>query len=196
MKKPLKDLPKSVHDRLLTLAKRTGRPFNEVMQLYAMERFLYRLSCSKHSSSFVLKGGMMLRVWNAPVTRPTKDVDLLGRTTKNTVANLVSIVQELCAVDVEPDGMRFDPATAVGSVINEDAEYNGIRVKFMGLLGVSRASMQIDVGFGDAVVPSPVEIEVPALLDFPAPKLRGTNATPPSPRSFTPCSCSARPTLE
>lgn len=104
MTRPIKDLTKSVHTRLLTLAKRTGRPFNEVLQLYAMERFLYRLSRSKHSTSFVLKGGLMLRVWKAPVTRPTKDVDLLGRT-KNTVANLVSIVEQVCNEPVEPDGI-------------------------------------------------------------------------------------------
>ena len=139
MTRPIKDLAKSVHTRLLTLAKQTGRPFNEVLQLYAMERFLYRLSRSKHSTSFVLKGGLMLRVWKAPVTRPTKDVDLLGRT-KNTVANLVSIVQRVCIEEVEPDGMQFDPTTAVGTTINEDAEYNGIRVKFKGLLGVATLS--------------------------------------------------------
>lgn len=172
MTRPIKDLARSVHTRLLTLAKQTGRPFNEVLQLYAMERFLYRLSRSKHSTNFVLKGGLMLRVWKAPVTRPTKDVDLLGRT-KNTVANLVSIVQQVCSEPVEPDGMQFDGSTAVGTPIDEDAEYNGIRIKFTGLLGVARAPMQIDVGFGDAVVPSPVDIELPTLLNFPAPKLRG-----------------------
>lgn len=172
MTRQVKDVATSVHNRLLNLSKSTGRPFNEVFQLYAMERFLYRLSRSKHSNSFVLKGGLMLRVWKAPVTRPTKDVDLLGHTA-NTVANLVSIVQGVCAQPVDPDGMQFDATTAVGSLIKEDAEYNGIRVKFIGRLGVARASMQIDVGFGDAVEPPPLDIELPTLLDFPAPKLRG-----------------------
>lgn len=172
MTRQIRDLSKSVHTRLLALAKQTGRPFNEVLQLYAMERFLYRLSRSSHSASFVLKGGLMLRVWKAPVTRPTKDVDLLGRTA-NTVVNLVSIVRQVCEATVEPDGMQFDPASAIGTTINEDAEYNGVRVKFSGLLGVARVTMQIDVGFGDAVVPGPVDIEVPTLLDFPPPKLLG-----------------------
>lgn len=126
---------------------------------------LYRLAQSKHSKEFVLKGGLMLRVWKAPVTRPTKDVDLLGRT-KNTTRNLVLIVQDVCRHEVEADGMQFDPSTAVGSLINEDAEYNGVRVKFTALLGVARVTMQLDVGFGDAVVPGPVEVEIPPLLDF------------------------------
>jgi hypothetical protein len=33
--------------------------------------------------------------------------------------------------------------------------------------------MQIDVGFGDAVVPEPVDIDYPALLDLPPPRIRG-----------------------
>ncbi|MDP1823204.1 MAG: nucleotidyl transferase AbiEii/AbiGii toxin family protein [Archangium sp.] len=172
MTRPLKNLEKSVHTRLLNIAKKTNRPFIQVLQLYAMERFLYRLAQSKHSKEFVLKGGLMLRVWKAPVTRPTKDVDLLGRT-KNTTRNLVLIVQDVCRHEVEADGMQFDPSTAVGSLINEDAEYNGVRVKFTALLGVARVTMQLDVGFGDAVVPGPVEVEIPPLLDFPAPRMRG-----------------------
>ena len=95
MTRPIKDLAKSVHTRLLNLAKQTGRPFSELLQLYAMERFLYRLGHSSQAPNFVLKGGLMLRVWKAPITRPTRDVDLLGRTL-NTVANLVSIVRQLC----------------------------------------------------------------------------------------------------
>lgn len=132
-----------------------------------MERFLYRLSHSKHE-----KGGLMLRVWQAPVSRPTRDLDLLGRTA-NTIENLTEIVSAVCDEVVEPDGLVFDPKTVVGSLIKEDAEYNGIRVKFTALLGAAKVPMQIDVGFGDAVVPDPVDIEVPTLLDFPAPKLRG-----------------------
>lgn len=163
---------RSVHDRLLNLSKSSRRPFNETFQLYAMERFLYRLSKSAHSTKFVLKGGLMLRVWKAPVSRPTKDIDLLGHT-QNSVANLVSIVRAVCDQSVEPDGMRFDSSSIAGASINEDAEYNGIRVKFLGHLGTARASMQLDVGFGDAVEPPPVDIELPTLLDFPVTKLRG-----------------------
>ncbi len=167
----LKNFSRSVHDRLLNLARETERPFSELFQLYAMERFLFRLASSRHASNFVLKGGLMLRVWDAPISRPTKDVDLLGRTS-NTIENLVTIVREVCAVSVVVDGMRFDSSSAVGSMIKEDADYSGIRVRFSGYLGVAKAPMQLDVGFGDATVPAPVEVEVPPLLDFPAPRLR------------------------
>jgi len=40
----LSNVPASVHDRLLNQARDTGRPFNELLQYYGIERFLYRLA--------------------------------------------------------------------------------------------------------------------------------------------------------
>lgn len=166
-----KNLAKSIHDRLLSIGKSTRRPFNELLQLFAMERFLYRLGCSPHGRVFILKGGLMLRVWNAPITRPTRDTDLLGHT-ENSVNNLESLVRDVCRIEVEPDGLEFDGASVRGAIIKVDAEYSGVRVTFLGRLGTARVPMQLDVGFGDVVVPPPVEIEMPVLLDFPRPRLR------------------------
>lgn len=51
----------SVRRRLLNLARAQERPFQEVLQFYVMERFLYRLSRSAHADSFVLKGALETR---------------------------------------------------------------------------------------------------------------------------------------
>ena len=92
----------------------------------------------------------MLHVWKAPLARATKDVDFLGRI-DNSLENLERVVREICTADVEPDGMVFDPATVKTERIQEDADYEGVRVRFVGLLGKARVPMQIDVGFGDVV---------------------------------------------
>ncbi|MEJ7734127.1 MAG: hypothetical protein WKG00_33655 [Polyangiaceae bacterium] len=63
----VKNLEASVHARLQKHARATKRPFQELLQYYAMERFLYRLSKSPHCSRFVLKGALMLHVWDAPL---------------------------------------------------------------------------------------------------------------------------------
>ena len=52
----ISDLAASVRQRLQNNARDTGRPFQEVLQYFAMERFLYRLSKSPHVEKFVLKG--------------------------------------------------------------------------------------------------------------------------------------------
>jgi hypothetical protein len=90
-KRNLTNAPESAHNRLLNLARETKRPFNELLQHYAMERFLFRLGASDHADRFVLKGALMLRVWNLPLARPTMDIDLLGRTL-NSVDGLVEII--------------------------------------------------------------------------------------------------------
>ena len=121
---------------------------------------------------FVLKGAQMLRVWtNSPFARPTMDIDLLGRV-RNKIENLEEIVRQCCAVEVL-DGVIFDPQTVRGERIKKDAEYQGVRVFIRGFLGKIRLAVQIDFGFGDVVVPAPIEIVLPQLLDLGSPKLFG-----------------------
>lgn len=170
--KNVSNLAASVQARLQNHARATRRPFQELLQYYAMERFLYRLATTPHRSRFVLKGALMLHVWDAPLARATKDLDFLGRL-DDSLENIDHVVREICNAEVAPDGMVFDPATVRAGRIKEDADHEGVRVRFVGLLGKARVTMQLDVGFGDIVTPGPLDILYPALLDFPAPALSG-----------------------
>ncbi|MGB7208378.1 MAG: nucleotidyl transferase AbiEii/AbiGii toxin family protein [Pyrinomonadaceae bacterium] len=166
-----KNLAASIHQRLLNLARRENRTLNELLQYFAIERFLFRLGQTKYRQVFVLKGAQMLRVWNAPAARPTMDIDLLGKV-ENNLENLEEIVRECCLVEVD-DGVIFDAASVKAETIRKDGEYQGIKVLARGLLGKIKLNLQIDVGFGDAVIPAPVEIELPQLLDLGKPVLLG-----------------------
>jgi predicted nucleotidyltransferase component of viral defense system len=168
----VRDIAASVRARLLANAKQTGRPFQEVLQYFAMERFLFRLSVSPHAEKLVLKGGLMLTAWRAPLTRPTKDIDFLARM-PNEVDSVAAVVKDLCRQDVAPDGLAFDADSVQGRVIKEDADYEGVRVTFLGHLQNARVNMQIDMGFGDVVVPSATMLQYPTILDHAAPTLRG-----------------------
>lgn len=169
MKSP-RNIPASVRQRLLNRAKSDRRPFNELLQYYAMERFLYRLSQSAHADRFILKGALMLRVWRSPELRPTMDIDMLGRTS-NEEADIVAQIRDILTVDVETDGLAFDPDSIQAERIIEDADYEGIRIRFLGALGSARINMQIDIGFGDVVYPEPEESDLPTMLNSPAPRL-------------------------
>ena len=168
----VKNMGASVRQRLLNYAKANNRPFAEVLQYYAMERFLYRLSVSPHASKFLLKGALLLTAWRAPMSRPTMDIDLLGRTS-NEVDDIVNLLKEVAQVDVPDDGINFDLDSFAGSVIREDADYSGVRTVFTGHLNAARVTMQIDIGFGDVVTPEPERLAYPTILDFPAPALLG-----------------------
>ncbi len=108
--KGVRNTAASVRQRLLNRARNDQRPFNELLQYYAMERFLYRLSLSVHKNQFVLKGAMMLRVWQSPELRPTMDIDFLGRTS-NEEAAITTLIRDIIAVAVETDGLVFDPGS-------------------------------------------------------------------------------------
>ena len=166
-----RDIGASVRQRLLNRARAEGRPFQELLQYFAMERFLYRLASSPFADRFVLKGALLLTAWKAPVTRPTIDIDLAGRTS-NELEHIRLVVAELCQLDTEPDGLEFAADSIEVQRIKEDAEYEGVRIRFNATLAKARIPMQIDVGFGDVIVPKPVEVEYPAMLEFPPPVLR------------------------
>ena len=169
MKSP-KNISASVRQRLLNRSKTDNRSFNEILQYYAMERFLYRLSLSSHTQYYILKGALMLRVWESTEFRPTMDIDMLGKT-ENKEANIIAQIRDILGVDFVPDGLAFDAESIQTERITEDADYEGIRVRFYGFLGTARIGMQIDIGFGDIVYPEPEKAELPCILDLPAPSL-------------------------
>lgn len=166
------NLAHSVLQRLRNYAKENGEDFNRLLSRYAMERFLYRLSTSEHSNKFILKGALLFMVWKPDYDRrSTKDIDLLSFT-ENSLDNLATIANEICEVDVEEDGIRFDTGSIDVQRIKEDADYEGVRIRIFASIGQSRIPIQIDIGFGDSVVPGAILATVPTLLHFPAPELR------------------------
>ncbi len=167
-----KNLPASVHQRLLDKAKASSRPFNELLQRFAIERFIYRLSRSRHADRFVLKGALMIAVWTGAGSRPTMDIDLEGKIANDPDA-IAAVIKTACTTAVENDGMVFAPASVKATRIMEEAGYSGVRVRLRGNLGNAKIALQIDIGFGDIVVPEPKMIAYPVLLDFPAPELKG-----------------------
>jgi predicted nucleotidyltransferase component of viral defense system len=99
------------------------------------------------------------------------DIDLAGRT-NNQLDHIADIIGNVCEVVVEPDGLEFNRASIEASRIKEDADYEGVRVRFHATLAKARIPMQIDMGFGDVIVPGPTEVQYPTMLDFPAPVLQ------------------------
>ncbi len=166
-----RNLAASVRHRLLSQARANREEFQFVLIRYALERLLYRLSRSPYHDQFVVKGAMLFRLWSSQIHRPTKDLDLLGYG-EQSVARFEQIFRALCAQEVEDDGLVFDAASVWGEQIREDQHYEGLRIHCVARLERARTSLQIDIGFGDAITPAPVAIEFPTLLEFSAPTLQ------------------------
>lgn len=166
-----RDIAASVRQRLLNLSRDRKEDFQAVLTRYGIERLMYRLARSPHGDEFVLKGAMLFTLWTGERHRATWDLDLLGRGTIE-VARLAKVFREVCEAPVDDDGLSFDARSVRGERIREDLEYEGVRIHLGTRLGAARISIQVDIGFGDAVTPRPRKVAFPTLLDFPAPELK------------------------
>jgi predicted nucleotidyltransferase component of viral defense system len=167
----IKDLAASVRARLLVIAKAENVDFNQILVRFALERILYRLSQSPHADQFLLKGALLFNLWYDMPHRPTRDADLLGFGPSD-LESIVQTFRDIAGVKVA-DGMTFDPDTIHVEEIRKEAGYTGARVLIVGEIAKARCKTQIDIGFGDAVTPGPVQSIYPVLIkDLPAPQLR------------------------
>jgi predicted nucleotidyltransferase component of viral defense system len=168
-------MAKSVKDRLLAIARREGRAFDVLLVRFALERLLYRLSISAHAERFVLKGGMLVTVWVVDDNRVTRDADFLGHGAADP-DGLVADFREIMGT-ASDDGLVFDVDALAASVIREEMEYGGVRLKTAAYLERTRIPVTVDIGFGDALADATRRLDYPTLLDLPAPQVR---AYPPA----------------
>jgi hypothetical protein len=168
MNKP--NVAASIRQQLLNIARERKEDFGLVLTKYGLERVLYRIAKSRHHEVFVLKGALLFELWTEQRYRPTRDADFLAYG-ENSLERFSGIFREICNLEVEDDGLRFDAATVTAERITEDADYEGIRVKFVGHLENARIPIQIDLGFGDVITPAPIEAAIPSVLDLPGPRL-------------------------
>jgi len=170
-REPLKNVGASVRARLLQRSRDERSDFQILLTRYALERLLYRLSQSEHRNRFILKGAMLFVTWLEAPFRPTRDLDLLGYG-ENSPEAIGNAFRAICTQPVGDDGVVFDVDGLEAAPIREDIEYGGVRVRTRAAIDGARIPIQVDVGFGDAITPGPIEIDYPALLDAPAPHLR------------------------
>jgi hypothetical protein len=118
----------------------------------------------------VLKGATLFTLWTGETHRPTKDLDLLGWGS-SVIADVEQVFRDICEI-TEDDGIVFDSQSVEGTTIKEGDEYNGAHVRFRAELAGAQITLQVDIGFGDAVFPEPELATFPVLLPMSAPIIR------------------------
>ena len=137
MKESVKNIAASILARLRNQSDETNRSFAEILQYYAMERFLYRLSKTRYADKFILKGGLLFYVWDLPLRRPTRDIDFRGYVSGNRTT-LLKIMDEVLQVSAPEEGLVLDAQSVSVEETQIDADYQGIRVKLTALLERTR----------------------------------------------------------
>jgi predicted nucleotidyltransferase component of viral defense system len=170
MREAVRNIGASVRGRLQNISRERNQTFQLVLTHYVLERLLYRLSQTKYRDRFVLKGAMLITKWFADPLRPTQDLDLLGFGDADP-DKMVTIFRKICAVPFD-DAVVFDIEAVEIDRMREELEYGGLRIKTNATVDGARVRVVIDIGFGDATEPGLTEMDLPVLLDFPAPHLR------------------------
>ena len=171
MTRQLTNISASVRDRLLHRARESGEDFQLVLQRYAAERFLYRLGNSDFRGQFVLKGAMLFSLWGGSMYRATKDLDFTGYGPDDTTW-LMETIRTICIIPCPPDGIEFMPESTKAEPIRDESEYHGFRVRLQARLGNAVIPLQVDVGFGNAIVPGAEDTDYPVLLNGLKPNIR------------------------
>ncbi|MBN2723151.1 MAG: nucleotidyl transferase AbiEii/AbiGii toxin family protein [Deltaproteobacteria bacterium] len=170
-KKPLKEISTSVRAKLLNISRSTGRDFQELAARYTVERFLARMTISNHRDRFVLKGAMLYIPWKLDDKRTTKDLDLLGLGSSD-MENIKKVFKEICETHIEDDGLIFNIESIEVLQIREKSIYEGVRILMDVYLEKMSIRLQVDVGFGDPIIPAPQPTEFPALFAEHGPVIR------------------------
>jgi hypothetical protein len=159
----------SIRQRLRNELRARGEDVALGLQRYAVERFLYRLGRSRHRERFVLKGATLFAIWGTAY-RPTRDVDFTGYGSPDP-QDVIQAFREICNTPDDVDQLVFDSDAITANPIRDGSEYHGLRIKLRAQLGESDIPIQVDVGFGNAIVPGPEEKEYRTILGDPPPRI-------------------------
>ncbi|MDY6901910.1 MAG: nucleotidyl transferase AbiEii/AbiGii toxin family protein [Cyanobacteriota bacterium] len=160
---------KNLKNRLLKIADNTNRSSEEILTYHLLESVLRRVANSIYVNELVLRGGMLTRLWIPPEKRTAEDIDFLGlyafdiESTKEKFINIFSN-QNTNQNTNFTDKVIFDIDSLQVTGIWLETEYPGVRININGNLEDYQKNIQIDVGFGDPMVPPPEWIDYPMLI--------------------------------
>jgi predicted nucleotidyltransferase component of viral defense system len=164
------DPAQSALDRLRVKAKKTGKSFQLILQLFCQEEFFRRLESSSYQNNLILKGGLLIYSLSGFESRPTQDVDFLMRNHPNTESMVGKMMKSILSTPTQQSYIQFQVTGT--SLIAEHREYNGVRVKLQAMIKNTRTPLQVDIGIGDVVIPKPVLRSIPVQLEgFDCPKV-------------------------
>lgn len=160
-----KNYGKSIRTKLLNVAKKENVFYQTILTRYFQERLLYRMSQTRYRNNFYLKGGALMYAYERFAARPTLDIDFLGNNISNEGSSIIAAFKEISSVPFEEDGVIFDVEHITAQNITEFKDYHGIRLSIPVKMDSIAQVLTMDIGFGDVVTPSPVNLDFPILLE-------------------------------
>lgn len=144
------------------LAKESGLTQLELYQRFMFERILERISISKYSENFILKGGLLLSAMLGINSRSTRDMDISIKGIDVSQETMLKILNEILSIDIN-DQVKFDVIN-ITDIRTED-EYGGNKYHLVGRLENLKVALEIDISTGDEITPKELNYEYISIFE-------------------------------
>lgn len=132
------------------ISKKTGVNPNSLLQMCLFEGILEKLSKSKYSENFILKGGLLISSLIGVDMRSTMDMDITLRGIPLNEISIRKILNEILAIEIDAD---IEYKLIKLSPIREEDMYEDFCASISCIFGKINASLNIDITTGDVITP-------------------------------------------
>ena len=135
---------------LRNISKKTGINPNSLLQMCLFEGILEKLSKSKYSENFILKGGLLISSLIGVDMRSTMDMDTTIRGIPLNEESITKILNEILAIKVDAD---IEYKLIKLSPIRQEDVYEDFCASISCIFGKINATLNIDITTGDVITP-------------------------------------------
>ena len=144
------------------ISKKTGINPNSLLQMCLFEGILEKLSKSKYSENFILKGGLLISSLIGVDMRSTMDMDTTLRGIPLNEVSITKILNEILAIEIDAD---IEYKLIKLSPIRQEDVYEDFCASISCIFGKINASLNIDITTGDVITPREMNYSYSKILE-------------------------------
>jgi len=144
------------------ISKKTGVNPNSLLQMCLFEGILEKLSKSKYSENFILKGGLLISSLIGVDMRSTMDMDTTLRGIPLNEVSITKILNEILAIEIDAD---IEYKLIKLSPIRQEDVYEDYCASISCIFGKINASLNIDITTGDVITPREMNYSYSKILE-------------------------------
>ena len=144
------------------ISKKTGVNPNSLLQMCLFEGILEKLSKSKYSENFILKGGLLISSLIGVDMRSTMDMDTTLRGIPLNEVSITNILNEILAIEIDAD---IEYKLIKLSPIRQEDVYEDFCASISCIFGKINATLNIDITTGDVITPREMNYSYSRILE-------------------------------
>ena len=144
------------------ISKKTGVNPNSLLQMCLFEGILEKLSKSKYSENFILKGGLLISSLIGVDMRSTMDMDTTIRGIPLNEESITKILNEILAIEIDAD---IEYKLIKLSPIRQEDVYEDFCASISCIFGKINATLNIDITTGDVITPREMNYSYSKILE-------------------------------